>query len=71
MKLGNGIFYDLESTRINYIDSFETIPITTVIVGALCFIRFAIKTPLQSKLYSELLMSTLIGGTVAYSYVWW
>lgn len=46
MKLGNAFFYDLESVRINYIDSFETMPVTTFVVGAAFFIRFAIRTPL-------------------------
>ncbi len=69
MKLGNNIFYDLESKRQNYITSFEILPASTVFFGMIFLTIYAIRTPLTSKLYKELLYSTLMGAGVSYSYV--
>ena len=69
MKLGNNVFYDLESKRQNYLASFEVMPVGTAIFGFLFFIGFAIKTPLTSKLYKELGYSIFLGAGVTYSYV--
>ena len=71
MKLGNHVFYDLESKRQNYLSSFEIMPVGTAIFGFMFFIGFAIKTPLTSKLYKELGYSIFLGAGVTYSYVWY
>ncbi len=70
MKLGNGIFYDLESKRQDYLYSFEVMPVTTLIFGVIFFTGFAIRTPLTSKLYKELLYSMLMGAGISYGYVY-
>ncbi len=69
MKLGNNIFYDLESKRQNYVTSFEVMPVTTLILGGIFFIGYAIRTPLTSKLYKELVYSMLMGAGISYIYV--
>ena len=69
MKLGNNIFYDLESKRQEYINSFEIMPVSTIILGAVFFVGFAIRTPLTSKLYKELGYSALMGAGISYLYV--
>ena len=69
MKLGNNIFYDLESKRQEYINSFEIMPVSTLILGAVFFVGFAIRTPLTSKLYKELGYSALLGAGISYIYV--
>ena len=69
MKLGNSIFYDLESKRQNYISSFEVMPVSTVIFGLVFFTVYAIRTPLTSKLYKEALYSMLMGAGLSYVYV--
>ena len=69
MKLGNNIFYDLESKRQEYINSFEIMPVSTLILGAIFFVGFAIRTPLTSKLYKELGYSALLGAGFSYIYV--
>jgi len=69
MKLGNNIFYDLESRRQNYITSYEVIPVTTLFLGLIFFTGFAIRTPLTSKLYKELGYSMMMGLGLSYTYV--
>lgn len=71
MKLGNHVFYDLESKRQNYLSSFEVMPVGTGIFGFLIFCGFAVKTPLTSKLYKELGYSIFLGAALTYSYVWY
>lgn len=70
MKLGNNIFYDLESKRQDYITSFEIMPVSTGILGFFIFCGFAVRTPLTSKLYKELAYSMLMGAGLSYTYVW-
>jgi hypothetical protein len=70
MKLGNNIFYDLESKRQTYITSFEVMPVATLALGFVFFCGFAIKTPLHSKLYKELGYSLVMGAGLSYLYVW-
>jgi hypothetical protein len=70
MKLGNSIFYDLESKRQDYITSFEVMPFSTCILGFIFFCGFAIKTPMTSKLYKELGYSVILGAGLSYLYVW-
>eukprot|EP00347_Sterkiella_histriomuscorum_P004481 403360302 len=42
MKLGNRIFYDLESKRQDYVTSFDIMPVSTFILGACFFAFFAV-----------------------------
>jgi hypothetical protein len=70
MKLGNNIFYDLEGKRQNYVTSFEVMPVSTCILGFFIFCGYAVKTPLTSKLYKELVYSLLMGAGISYLYVW-
>lgn len=70
MKLGNNIFYDLESKRQNYITSFEVMPVSTCFFGLIFFCIYAVRTPLTSKLYKELGYSVGLGAAVSYLYVW-
>jgi hypothetical protein len=69
MKLGNNIFYDLESKRQDYIASFEYIPVATVGLGLIFFCGFAVKVPLSSKMYKETGLSFLMGLMISCGYV--
>ena len=71
MKLGNAFFYDLEARRQTYLESFETMPVATSVIGFGIFCWFAVRTPLSSKLYKELGYSMMIGLGISYGYVWW
>jgi hypothetical protein len=62
MKLPNRTFYELESTRQDYVGSFESIPYQGGIMAAIFFCGFAMRTPIASKLYKETFYSLLMGG---------
>lgn len=66
MKLGNRVFYHLESARQGYLSSFESLPYLGGFFGAIFFVGFAIRTPIASKLYKETFLSMVLGmGTAA------
>ena len=44
-------------------------PVSTLILGAVFFVGFAIRTPLTSKLYKELGYSLIMGASLSYTYV--
>jgi hypothetical protein len=44
-------------------------PVSTLILGAVFFVGFAIRTPLTSKLYKELGYSLIMGAGLSYTYV--
>jgi hypothetical protein len=69
MKLGNSIFYNLESKRQDYLASFEILPLSTGIIGFLIFCVYAVRTPLHSKLYKELAYSMFMGAGISSLYV--
>lgn len=69
MKLGNHIFYDIESKRQDYITSFDIMPFSTAFFGFLFFCGFAIRAPMTSKLYKELGYSVVMAGALSYVYV--
>ena len=69
MKLGNNIFYDLESKRQDYLAGFDYMPFATCAFGLVFFCIFAVRTPLTSKLYKELGYSLVLGGACSYSFV--
>jgi len=68
MKLGNNLFYGLEGKRQEYVQTFEAVPYVAGVVGLGCFIGFALFSPIQSRLYKEILYSAVIGAAVGYSY---
>ena len=65
MKLGDRVFYTLESKRQRYLQTLEATPYFGG-AFALCFLCvFAIKTPITSKLYKEAGYSIGLGMTFA------
>jgi len=68
MKLGDRVFYDIESARQDWLSAWYSVPYwgLTIGVGVLCV--FAYRTPLTSKLYKESLYSFAIGCTLASAY---
>jgi hypothetical protein len=65
MKLGDRVFYDIESSRQGYVYACECIPTAGVIIGSLFFIRYAYTAPIQSRLYVEAVKSLFYGCCVA------
>ena len=68
MKLNQGTFYTLESTRQNYLMAWETYPYLGGVGALAAFILFAIRTPLHAKLYKEAFYSLGLGMTGALAY---
>lgn len=68
MRLGNSIFYNIESSRQEYLGSLETHQLLTAFATLGFFIGYAIRTPMHSKLYKELAKSLALGAGVTYSY---
>lgn len=68
MKLGDSIFYDLESKRQKYLGGMESLPYLGSVFGLMFFIGFAYVTPLSSKLYKESAMSLVLGMGLAAQY---
>jgi Na+/melibiose symporter-like transporter len=65
MKLGDRVFYALESKRQKYLSGMEMLPYLGSAIGFCFFIGFALWTPLHSKLYKESLYSLGMGMAVA------
>jgi hypothetical protein len=53
MKLGNPIFYTIEAKRQNYLGSLEAFPYLGGFLSMFYFAYFAIKRPINLKLYKE------------------
>ena len=53
MKLGNAVFYTMESSRKRYNESFESWPYAAGVLSLFYFVGFALKTPMHSRLYKE------------------
>jgi hypothetical protein len=71
MRIGNTIFYNLESSRQGYLKALENHPLIACILGFGFLVRFAYKTPIYSKLYKEIAYSGLMGLGCSYSYVYY
>ena len=66
MKLGNAIFYTMESSRQKYLKALEEWPYVGGVLAFVYFIGFALRTPMHSKLVKEAGYSVLLGmGTAA------
>ena len=71
MRIGNTIFYNLESSRQGYLKAMENYPFFGTIIGFGVFIGFAYRTPIYSKLYKEIAYSAMIGMSLAYTNVYY
>lgn len=65
MKLGDRVFYDIESKRQDYLYACESIPTVGAILGTILFIRYALISPIQSRLYVEAIKSLFYGCCMA------
>ena len=61
MKLGDRVFYDIESKRQVYLQQVQAIPYLGAVFAFGFFIVYAIKTPLTSNLYKETVYSMALG----------
>ena len=65
MKIGSGVFYTLEHSRMRYLEAMENFPGYASIAVGLFFLRFAYKAPMHHKLYKELAYAAILGLGVA------
>jgi hypothetical protein len=65
MKLGDSIFYTIESRRQKYLSAIQSVPMFGAMLGTCFFIGFAIYKPITSKLYKEILQSFLLGCMIS------
>ena len=68
MKLGNAVFYTMESSRQKYNGALEAWPYLGGVLSIFYFIGFAIRTPMHSKLLKETGYSVLLGLATAALY---
>ena len=68
MKLGNAVFYTMESSRGRYLASFETWPYLAGVLSIFYFVGFALKVPMHAKLYKETGYSAMLGLATACLY---
>ena len=61
MKLGNAVFYTMESSRQRYLGALEDWPYFGGFLSVVFFIGFAVKTPMHSKLLKETGLSVMLG----------
>ena len=66
MRIGHAVFYNLEGARQKYLRTLEFYPLVAACLSFGCFIGYAVKTPIYSKLYRELGKSILLGATFGY-----
>ena len=71
MRIGNTIFYNLESSRQGYLKALENYPLYGGLLGFGIFIGFAYKTPIYSKLYKEIAYSFMAGMSISYTHVYY
>ena len=65
MKLGDRVFYTLESKRQLYLQTLEATPYVGGVFSVCFLVVFAIKTPITSKLYKEAAYSLGLGMACA------
>ena len=65
MKIGSGVFYTLEHSRMRHLEALENFAGYASIAGGLFFFRFAYKAPMHHKLYKELTFAAILGLGVA------
>ena len=68
MKLGNAVFYTMESSRKRYNESFEAWPYLAGVLSVFYFVGFALRTPMHSRLYKETGYSVLLALATASLY---
>ena len=68
MKLGNAVFYTMESSRKRYHEALEMWPYLGGVLFVGYFIGFALKTPMHSKLLKETGLAMLLGMGTASCY---
>ena len=70
MKLGNAVFYTMESSKQKYHMALENWPYLGGVLAFAYFIGFAIARPMHSKLISETGLSAVLGlaSSAAYPY---
>ena len=68
MKLGNSVFYTMESSRQKYLNAIEAWPYIGGVLSVVYFIGFALRTPMHSKLVKETGLSLLLGMSTAAAY---
>ena len=68
MKLGNAVFYTMESSRQKYLNAMEAWPYIGGVLSVVYFIGFALRTPMHSKLIKETGLSVLLGMSTAAAY---
>jgi hypothetical protein len=71
MKLGNAIFYTIESKRQKMLQATEAWPYLGGFFSIFYFAYFAVVTPLSRKLYKEAGMSVILGLLTALPMVYY
>lgn len=65
MKLGDRVFYEIESSRQEWLQAWYGVPYMGAGLGLIILCGFAYKVPIQSKLYREFFISMAMGTGLA------
>ena len=68
MKLGNSVFYTMESSKQKYLGALESWPYVGGVLSVGFFLGFAMMTPMHSKLLKETALSAVLGLGCASAY---
>lgn len=68
MKLGDRVFYDIESARQNWLQAWFSVPYAGAALALPILCVYAYRVPLTSKLYKEAFYSLAIGTGVSSLY---